>query len=156
MSVAVASLLAALAAVVGGWWHLRADVDRWQRELQVTEARVAALAPDVQQVTVLRARTAHLDAMRDDLRVRHTRWRVVSSFLAGLGDVMPADLWLLAIEFDDTSLVMEGRGVSIEAVTTWVDHLNGRAEWPWLVSVADTGRDPGSLDVAFTLRGRPR
>jgi Tfp pilus assembly protein PilN len=136
------------------WWSVRADVARVDRELATLEGQAVQLraaARDAEQV--LARKTALLEQAASVNRERETRFAPVRA-LAAVGRSLPADVWLISLHQRGTRIEIDGRALSLEAITDFAARIRhaGVVTTPVeVLSTSSENRDGPSV-VRFSLR----
>lgn len=153
------TLLVATAVGVAGWWW---TIDRDRRALDaeiaaagITMTRLQDAARLVEQATArerdLRERLALID------RLRATQ-RAPVVLLDTISRALPDGLWLLELRQTGASVQLEGRAVSLSALTDFVDRLQTSGRFVHTIDIVTTSMETlaDNSIVRFAIRGDVR
>ncbi|HYN06603.1 MAG TPA: PilN domain-containing protein [Vicinamibacterales bacterium] len=146
----------ALAVIGSGmaWWSTRADVTRLDREMANVEAeavRLRAASRDAEHMFA--RRTALLDRQTAINREHETRLAPVR-VLETIGQSLPADVWLTSLHQRGTRLDIDGRALSLQAITDFAARIQHAGVVTTPVEVLSTSSETrdGTTLVRFSLR----
>lgn len=147
-------LLTALA--VGGWWW---TIDQERRALDAEIAAGEAQITRLQDAARLVERaTARQEELRDRLalieRLRATQ-RAPVVLLDTISRALPDGLWLLELRQSGAAVQLEGRAISLSALTDFVERLQLSGEFQHTIDIVTTSMETvadASL-VRFALKG---
>jgi type IV pilus assembly protein PilN len=152
------SLLVATATGVGGWWWA---IDRDRRGLDAEIATAEATMTQLKDAAALVERaTAREKDLRERLalidRLRSTQ-RAPVQLLDTISRALPDGLWLLELRQTGAAVHLEGRAVSLSAVTDFVDRLQISRRFLHTIDIVTSMETLAETSVVrFAIRGEVR
>jgi Tfp pilus assembly protein PilN len=150
-------LLLLTALSLGGWWW------QLQREAGALDASIAASAANLRRLQAAADLVQRATARKADLTERlalidrlHRIKRDPVDLLEAVSLAVPDGLWLLELKQQKDAIQIEGRAVSITALTDFVEHLqtSGRFERPVDIITTSMEAVADVPVVRFAVRGR--
>jgi type IV pilus assembly protein PilN len=148
-SVAIATISSGVA-----WWWVRADVTRLDREMAHIEAEAGRLQAASREADGLLARkTTLLERLTAIDREHETRLAPVR-VLETVGQSLPAGVWLTSLHQRGTRLEIDGRALSLQAITDFAGRIQHAGVVTTPVEVVSTSSETrdGTTLVRFSLR----
>ena len=144
-------LLLLTTASVGGWWwqlqHETAGLDARIRTGEADLTRLRAAAALVNRAIARKGELSEKLALIDRLRAAQ---RGPVSLLATLSRSLPDGLWLMELKQQGTIVQLEGRALSLTAVSDFVERLQDSGLFDRPVEIVSTGME--TLDEASVVR----
>lgn len=154
----VTVLMLTALGVAGWWWTLdtqRRDLDA---AIAVQEAEVVRLQAAARLVEQADARQKELrERVQLIERLRATQ-RAPVALLETISLTLPDGLWLLELKQQGASVRIEGRALSLTALTDFVDRLQSSGRFVHTLDIVTTSMEPiGDTSVVrFAIRGDVR
>jgi Tfp pilus assembly protein PilN len=151
-------MLLASVAVVGGWWYYLS------RQSSAVDARITAAQGELVRLQeaskIVELTTARRNELAERLslieRLRSAKREPVS-LLETVSRSIPDGLWLLEIKQGGTSVQIDGRAISITAVTDFTERLQSSGFFKKPVEILSTGTETiEEVDVVkFSVKADP-
>ena len=151
-------LMATAIGVAGWWWTIDRDRRALEGEIAVAEATMTRLQEAARLVEKATAREKDLRerlALIDRLRATQ---RAPVLLLDTVSRALPEGLWLLELRQTGASVQLEGRAVSLSALTDFVDRLQTSGRFVHTIDIVTTSMETlGEASVVrFAIRGEVR
>ncbi len=153
------TVLMATAVLVAGWWWTR-DQERRQIDA-VSGAQEATLVQLQEAARLVEAADVRAADLRERVgliaRLRATQ-RAPVQLLETISDSLPDGLWLLELKQQGASVRMEGRALSLTALTDFVDRLQTSGHFLHTLDIVTTSMEMLAEQsvVRFAVRGDVR
>lgn len=156
-SAAIGLLMLLLTAVgVGGWWFylsgVKADIDR---RINTADAELVRLKEAAKLVEQVNKRKNELTQRLDVIARLQGAKRAPVTILETLSRSLPDGLWLLEMKQTGTAVQLEGRALSLTAVTDFAEAIQNSGVFQRPVEILTTSTEPleDTTVVRFALRG---
>jgi Tfp pilus assembly protein PilN len=152
--IGVASLVTAIVAAGGGWWSVRTDAARLEREIDIAEAELGRLRPIARDAAGLAARKTELAAAMAALISEQAGRFAPVRRIAALGRSVPRDVWLTAVRQRGSQIEIDGRAASVASVTEFAARIQHAGVLTAPVDILSTSAETreGTTLVRFSLR----
>lgn len=136
------AMLLLTAVVVGGWW--------WQteRSLRAVDAQIAAAQSDLARLKSVAALVDRSVARKLELTERlglidrlHRTQRAPVELMETISRAVPDGLWLLELKQVGATLQIEGRAISLTALTDFVEHLQTSGRFGRPIDIVTTNME---------------
>ena len=135
-------MLVLTALGVGGWWYYQhSQAASIQVRITAAEAELARLKEASRLVDELRARRTELDERLSLIERLRSGKRAPVTLLETVSRSVPDGLWLLEIKQAGTSIQVDGRAMSLTAVTDFTERLQNSGLFKHPVEILTTSTE---------------
>jgi type IV pilus assembly protein PilN len=154
----VSILMATAIGVAGYWWTLDQARGRLDSEIRVQESELVRLQEAARLVERATAREKELRERLDLIERLRATQRAPVVLLETVSMSLPEGLWLLELRQTGGSLRIEGRAVSLTALTDFVERLQKSGRFQQTIDIVTTSMETiGDAPVVrFAIRGDVR
>lgn len=149
-------LIVVATVVVIGWrfWSLRQESNQLLEQLTTAEQEIARLRPAVDRVEELVAERSRLEQYVGLIHALRRSQRGPIHMLDQLSRAIPEGLWLAQLDQDGDEVIVEGRALTLSALSEFVANLERSGYFELPVEIIDSQveeTDQGEV-VGFELR----
>jgi type IV pilus assembly protein PilN len=149
-------MLVTTALIVGGWWYylssVRSSIDA---RITAAESQMVKLKEAAKLVDKANARKAELSERLGVIERLRADKRGPVSLIETLSQSLPDGLWLLEVKQAGASVQVDGRAMSISAVTDFTEHMQNSGLFKRPVEILTTATETyeETTVVRFTVKG---
>ena len=150
------SVIVVVTLMVIGWrfWSLRQESNQLQQELTAADQEIARLGPVVDRVQALDAERIRLEQRVGLVQTIRRGQAAAVHMLDQLSRAMPEGLWLAQLNQDGDDVIVEGRTLTLGALSEYLANLESSGYFEPPVEIIDSQlevTDQGEV-IRFELR----
>lgn len=134
-----ASVLMGTALAVGAsWWSLDRQLRAVAAHIAAQDAEAVRLQDAIRRVERADARVQELDARLAFIERLRARQRAPVALLDAISAALPDGVWLLELQQQDAAMRVDGRALSLHALTDFADRLQTSGRMPSPIEIVST------------------